>query len=152
MTSNEEKPILQACEPFLENLWRWKVGIPEIPVNIETIGAKINEYRQEELLKIKEAAWNKQYDSLRETEWSPTFEELMRHRLIMGSFRYGLIGAEGKPTYDRTSSCVKRLQRYQETGNKEYLVDVANLCLMEFVEGDGHFESIDDDNVHCEIK
>src|ERR1035437_4272841 len=86
-------------------------------------------------------------DELKASEWSPEFETLMRHRLVMGSLRYGKLGAKGKPTYDRTSSIIKRLESYKETGNKEFLVDCANLCLCEFVEcrhPKAHFASIDD--------
>jgi hypothetical protein len=89
-------------------------------------------------------------DSLRATEWSDAFERAMRDRLIMGSFRYGLIGADGKPQYDRVSCCERRLALYRETHNMEHLVDIANLCQMEFVEGqhpDRHFAA-SDDGVH----
>ena len=30
-------------------------------------------------------------ESLRSSEWSREFEELMRNRLLMGAFRYGLL-------------------------------------------------------------
>jgi len=107
------------------NLWRWKCGLPEIdettqPLNIE---------------------------ELKRTEWSVDFETLMRNRLIIGAFRYGRIGVKNKPKYDRVSSMISRLNKYKETWNKEFLVDVANLCLLEFVECNhpkAHFDSIDD--------
>lgn len=70
----------------------------------------------------------------------------MRHRLIMGGLRYGRIHEE-KPKYDRISSAISRLNKYSKTGNLEFLVDVANLCLLEFEEGNHpnkHFNSIDD--------
>lgn len=84
---------------------------------------------------------------LRESEWSKEFEELMRNRLVMGAFRYDKMRTPGKPQYDRIESCLMRLRKFQETGNLEHLVDVANLCLMEFVEGchpKKHFSSTDD--------
>jgi hypothetical protein len=86
-------------------------------------------------------------EQLRETEWSPEFEQLMRNRLVMGAIRYGKLHAPGKSQYDRIASCIKRLKAYEETGNKEYLVDVANLCLLEFEEchhPKQHFAAIDD--------
>lgn len=116
---------------YLSNLWRWKCGLDENELLSKPNPISIQE--------------------LQLSEWSYDFEKLMRNRLIMGAFRYGKLHAKGKPQYDRIESCIKRLRRYQETGNKEYLVDTANLCLMEFEEGNGHFESIDDDNIHCEI-
>lgn len=110
---------------FLNNLWRWKCGLPE----------------------TEEANQVSSYEGLKESEWSEDFEKLMRNRLIIGALRYGKIGAANKPQYDRVNSMIKRLTKYQETGNKEFLVDVANLCLLEFVEcnhPNQHFHAIDD--------
>lgn len=75
-------------------------------------------------------------EELRETQWSGVFEEAMRCRLIMGGIRYGLLGVKGKPQYERSEDIVERAREYQETGNQELLVDIANLALIEFVEGD----------------
>ena len=88
------------------------------------------------------------------SEWSKEFEQLMRNRLIIGALRYGKIHAKGKPQYDRVRSMIKRLSNYQETGNMELLVDVANLCLLEFVEcghPKKHFYALDESD-HVGIK
>lgn len=85
---------------------------------------------------------------LAQSEWSYEFEELMRNRLIMGVFRYGYkLGAKGKPQFDRIGSAIRHLKQYRDTGNLEHLVDAANLCLVEFVEGkhpNQHFNAVDD--------
>lgn len=84
---------------------------------------------------------------LAQSEWSYEFEELMRARLIMGAFRYGRLGAPGKPQFDRIAYAIRCLQKYEDTGNLECLVDGANLLLVEFVEGkhpNRHFNSVDD--------
>ena len=110
---------------FLDNLWRWKCGLPEEDI-------KSGHMPRLELLK--------------ESEWDLEFERLMRNRLVVGSFRYGLMRRE-KPLFDRVDSIIKRANKYRETGNMEFLVDIANLCLLEFVEGkhpNKHFHSIDD--------
>jgi len=111
---------------YLNNLWRWKCGLPEIePSKPQSITL----------------------DELQQTEWNVDFEKLMRNRLIMGAMRYGRIGAKNKPKYDRIGSMIKRLEKFKDSGNKEFLVDVANLCLLEFVEcnhPNKHFASIDD--------
>jgi len=75
------------------------------------------------------------FKELQASEWSANFERLQRNRLIMGALRYGKLGAPGKPQYDRVDSICKRITAYQASGNLELLVDVANLCLCEFVEG-----------------
>jgi len=116
-------------EFFVENLWRWKCGLPE---------RDILDKNQMGSMKL---------ETLYNTEWSEEFEQLMRNRLLMGAFRYGKFNEPGKPQYDRIGSTISRLQKYKQTGNKEYLVDSANLCLMEFVECNHpkeHFSSIDD--------
>lgn len=109
---------------YIQNLWRWSCGIPE-----KTI---------EKVAPLEE---------LKVTEWSEEFEKLMRNRLIMGAIRYGRLKAKNKVKYDRISSIIKRLKDYENTGNKEKLVDVANLCLLEFEECDhpkAHFNAEDD--------
>ena len=67
-------------------------------------------------------------------EWSDEFEKLMRNRLLMGAFRYGLLGKENRPRYDRIGSIRKRIDAYEDDGNLEHLVDIANLCLCLFIE------------------
>lgn len=94
------------------------------------------------------------FDSLLSSEWSNTFEQLMRNRMVMGAFRYGLLHAKGKAEYDRVAAMIKRLRDFQQTGNTELLVDVANLCLLEFEEGRHplkHFKA-QDDSVHVKTK
>ena len=54
----------------------------------------------------------------------------------------------------RMQSAERRMKLYEETGNDELLVDIANLCLLEFMIGkhpNKHFNSIDDGE-HAEIK
>lgn len=98
-----------------------------------------------------------QFEEMKDTEWSKKFETLMRNRLLMGAFRYGRMGhgsvPRGKPKYGRTESIRKRLDLFIETGNAEYLVDIANFSLLLFEERQHpkfHFESIDD-GIHDEI-
>lgn len=90
------------------------------------------------------------YNELRASEWSPKFEEYMRNRLVIGSMRYGKLHAAGKPKYDRIAGARKRLKQYEETGNLETLVDIANMMLLEFEEGTHpkrHWSDINGD--HC---
>lgn len=89
-------------------------------------------------------------DALAKSEWCYQFEQLQRNRLIMGGLRYGLLGDPHKKQYDRIAGVKKRLGQYQETGNTECLVDIANLMQLEFVEGrhpKKHFGAIEGD--HC---
>lgn len=92
--------------------------------------------------------------SLMETEWSPQFEFLMRNRLIMGAFRYGLLSEKRKKgkKWDLLEPIRKKVEKYEETGNVEYLVDAANYCLLAFECDDHplkHFKALDDHHDHC---
>lgn len=92
-------------------------------------------------------------DELRQSQWSPLFETLMRNRLVLGGLRYGLLKEEG-PRFDNVGSAIARLKRYQTDGNIEHLVDAANLCLVEFERGSHpkrHFYA-NDDGYHTKAK
>ncbi len=95
-------------------------------------------------------------DVLRQSQRSLVFEMLCQNRMVMGAFRYGLIERQrkDKSPYDNVGSAIRRLRLYQRTGNREYLVDTANLCMIEFEIGDhpeGHWRPTDDGE-HAETK
>jgi len=46
------------------------------------------------------------YESLKASEWSSEFEQLMRNRLIMGRFRYGRMDRTDQLNYDRIGSAI----------------------------------------------
>jgi len=93
--------------------------------------------------------------------WSYRFEHLMKNRLLMGCFRYESwnvkrkkMKAIGSDLYDYVPNMIERLKRYQQTGNDEILVDVANMAMLEFEFGghaNKHFTSIDDGE-HVQLK
>lgn len=88
-------------------------------------------------------------DDLERLQWSAEFERLMKNRLVMATFRYGLHNAPGKKAYDRVASIIRRAKAYEATGNAEHLVDLANEALCEFVEEiyphpNRHFAAQDD--------
>ena len=86
-------------------------------------------------------------EELRKSEWSEEFERLCRNRMVMGAFRYGRLGAPCKPQWDRVTAVRRHMDAYEADGNLEHLVDVANMVMLEFVEGRHprrHFRSMDD--------
>ncbi len=102
-------------------------------------------------------------NTLYETEWSNEFErkmmryigdiwcspfiKLMHNRLIMGRFRYGALKVKKNQKFDRVDSIKKRIALYEEIGNAEILVDIANIALVEYVEENHplfHFSTQDD--------
>jgi len=118
-------------ETLRRNAWKWKCGLPEDdpkPVKVDL-------------------------DELRRAQWCDEFDELRRNRMVLGTLRYGDYKAPNAPKYDRVGSAIKRLQRYQETGNTEFLVDTANMCMIEFDRPHhpkAHFHAVDDGE-HAEI-
>ena len=90
-------------------------------------------------------------DEIYAMQWSPEFERLMRNRLAMGFFRYGALQKQiGCHKFDNLCSIEKRLSIYKETKNRELLVDIANLALVEFVVHPEHPFKAVDDGVHAE--
>ena len=97
---------------------------------------------------------------LEQTEWSPKFEKLMRNRLLMGAMRYGtfeekLVSAKSSRPWDLLTPIRSKLELYQQTGNSEYLVDIANYCMLAFEfdpHPNKHFEALDDHHDHCRRK
>lgn len=109
---------------FLDNLWRWKCGLPELEV------------KPKKLLS---------YEELYKAQWDIEFEKMMHNRLIMGAIRYGGLNVDNK--YDIIKTMFGKLSKYKDTGNKEFLVDIANYALIEFhnpQHPNAHLESKDD--------
>jgi len=115
---------------LLDNLWRWKCGFPELQ------GKKTDH-----IIDIAD---------LYITEWCNDFEKMMRNRRVLGAIRYGKTNAPGKPKYDRVNTMRKKIDLYENTGNKEILVDLANYAMVEFQEPtldiQTYFEVTDDVN------
>jgi hypothetical protein len=94
-------------------------------------------------------------DSLRQSEWSSEFEQLMRNRLIMGYFRYEpLIEKIKSRRYKMFDYLKTKVALYEKTGNKEALVDIANMALLEFVAPShpaAHWGPLDNTEEHCNV-
>ena len=88
----------------------------------------------------------KDLDAIEREQWNRTFERLMKNRLTMAYFRYAPIRSQiGKALYDNVGSIKRRLALYEQTRNREHLVDIANLAMVEFtVNPDYPFEALDD--------
>ena len=67
------------------------------------------------------------------TEVSEAFIQGMRNRMEVSYHKYGPV-AEGYPhRVNALESLLVRLRRYEETGNTEWLMDVANFAMIEFM-------------------
>lgn len=77
----------------------------------------------------------KDFEKILKTEYSERFDEIRKNAMIVSYFKYGAI----KENYD-TFKCIdaignieKRLEMYKKTGNTEFLADVANFAMIEFM-------------------
>lgn len=67
------------------------------------------------------------------TETSRRFHDLMDAAMLVSFYKYGPV-AEGYPERVNAIESLKlRLDKYAATGNAEYLVDVANFAMIEFM-------------------
>ena len=93
-------------------------------------------------------------EQILEDNFSVEFMTLMANRLLIGFFRYGPLRVPGRKPTQNIKEVRKRIALYEKTGNQEYLVDVANFAMVEFMKPchpDPHFGSVDD-GVHAEWK
>lgn len=79
----------------------------------------------------------------------------MARRMILGQFRYGNFLKTNQPKWNRIESIEQRLKEYKKSFNKEHLIDISNLCMIEFYKCKNskcHFKSLDDnDDIHVKI-
>lgn len=69
-----------------------------------------------------------------ETEYSFEFDKLRQNRMAMSFFKYGPIKENyGNKLVSAINNLEKRLKLYKETGNTEYLLDVASFAMIEFM-------------------
>lgn len=72
----------------------------------------------------------------------------------MGSLRYEDFATKrrGKCRYNYVAECLRRVREYDLTGNKEFLVDAANMCLLEFefpFRPSTYFDNEQQHNIHA---
>lgn len=80
-----------------------------------------------------------------ESEYSPAFWEAMKRRMGVSYHKYGPVASSFG---DNLQNIRVRIGKYIETGNAEFLVDVANFAMMEFLHPNhenAHFRATDDD-------
>lgn len=80
------------------------------------------------------------------TEFSEDFVRKMKNRMITSFHKYGPIDINARLGNDAIKDLKKRLNLYEETGNTEWLVDVGNFAMIEFMYShhpNAHFRSTD---------
>lgn len=125
---------MYCLEEFYTNVWRWKIDKKEI--------------------EFKKLNYNS-IDELYETQWSNKFEKYRKNRMVFGAFRYGDMRKQKKGAYSYVNYLKFKLNLYEQTGNLEMLCDIANLAMLEFVNGihpNRHWPDTFESNIHCEKK
>lgn len=96
----------------------------------------------------------KDFDKILSTEYSQAFDESRKKAMINSFYKYGPLKDNYKnyKCLDAIENLLIRLNKYRETGNTEYLIDVANFAMIEFmypsIEGAKYVPT---DNSDCEL-
>lgn len=70
----------------------------------------------------------------------------MVNRMAVSFHKYGAVADAYPSKVDAVESLRQRLQKYEETGNTEWLIDAANFAMVEFIRPshpDAHFKGTD---------
>ena len=68
------------------------------------------------------------------TEYSEDFDAKRKNRMIVSYYKYGAVKDNyGTCKVDAIATLKERLRLYEKTGNTEWLVDVANMAMIEFM-------------------
>ena len=86
------------------------------------------------------------------TEYSAQFDVLRMNRMVHAFFKHGPVVTNNEHgLIDSVKSLEAWLAMYKRTGNTEYLVDVANFAMVEFMQPQhpqAHFDAMDDGKSH----
>lgn len=75
------------------------------------------------------------FEDILKTEYSESFDSHRKKAMINSYYKYGpaLLNYHSYKCMNAIENIRKRLQKYEETGNTEFLVDVANFAMLEFM-------------------
>lgn len=74
-------------------------------------------------------------NSILETEYSDRFDQIRKNMMVISYYKYGPLAENYKKfkSIDAIKSLEKRIEKYKETGNTEFLADIANFAMIEFM-------------------
>ena len=121
--------------------------------NLQQLHEGDNMNKDDEVYKAGLAS-NADIKNILSTEYSERFDNIRKNMMIVSYYKYGpLKDNYGKYKCMNAIENLKiRLQKYLDTGNTEYLADVANFAMLEFmnpqIEGASYKPT---DNPDCEL-
>ena len=68
-----------------------------------------------------------------DSEDSPKFHDRMRNAMAVSFHKYGPVREAFPYKVDAIRSLKRRLAMYEQTGNADYLVDIANFAMIEYM-------------------
>lgn len=95
--------------------------------------------------KVVELQWP---DHVPASEFNKRFLQGMLDRMAVSHAKYGLMKDAAERRVDQLASLEVRLARYRETGNTEWLMDIANMAMIEFthpLHPEAHYRPTDSD-------
>lgn len=83
----------------------------------------------------KGVVMEKDFNKILKTEYSEKFDKIRKGMMVMSYFKYGAMreNYEKFKCMDAIGNIEKRLEKYKETGNTEFLADIANFAMIEFM-------------------
>jgi hypothetical protein len=81
-----------------------------------------------------------------DSEFCEPFVQGMRDRMAVSYHKYGPVAEAYPGKVDALASLRKRLERYEQDGNTEWLMDISNFAMIEFMHprhGKAHFRATD---------
>lgn len=82
------------------------------------------------------------------SEISSLFMQGMLDRMAVSFYKYGKVNDAYPIHVDAMDSLTARIRKYRETGNTEWLIDIANFAMIEFMypaHDNAHYEATDSD-------
>lgn len=78
---------------------------------------------------------SKSIEDILKTEYSERFDKIRKDMMIMSYYKYGPMNEnyDKFKCMDALGNIEKRIKKYKETGNTEFLADVANFAMIEFM-------------------
>ena len=72
-------------------------------------------------------------NNILKSEYSKEFDEKRKRAMVTSYYKYGKAALNYPKNVDEIASLEQRLSLYKQTGNMDYLVDIANFAMLEFM-------------------
>ena len=75
----------------------------------------------------------KTIEEILETEYDLELDEYRKNAMTTSYYKYGKVSDNYPDNIDALQSMQKRIKKYMQTGNKEFLADAMNFIMIEFM-------------------